>query len=325
MTAKFFSILAFLSFGTSGLAKASEYCFGYQNIQFVNRAGDVKTAPPCADFKRFDELGGKINDLLGYKNPGVDLTVKPHMSEAANSFAFDHIGIAIDGRNSDDHLFTDTVFIHEWSHAVLNRYLQDNLKLFKSYLPLLARAEEIEKIIFQFIQKLDANGACVSMECERFMAQNQNVFADEAANTEKLNEFFNSNQSAMEVATHYHELFADVVPVLYYSNLDITRQASVHFSGGEADCRSFLFSAPADFKTSEPHCSLSAVRKEIAEKIQKANTMAEKQILARKFLELTAQQIEMQFDRVSGWTRNQLQEFPDAKAISDLRAAIEKL
>jgi len=337
-TVSFFATLVLLFYGSFALAKAPDYCFGYQNIQFVNLGEYSKDAPAgqalvdlysCSDFKRFDELGGKINDLLGYKNPGTDFIVTTHVRDAKDTYSFDHLIISIEQKHPDDLQYIDTIYVHEWSHAVLNRYLQDRLPLFKNFLPLRARSEELEKISFQVVQLIDENGACTSEKCKQFFTQNQNLFGEIDANSNAINNYMDSIQSALAILVHYHELFADFVPALYYSNPDIARQTMMHFFGADpiefSDCRSFLFSAPSGFKLTEPHCSLSGVRKQISKKILNATTTQEKKLLARKFLEMIAQQVELQIERTSGWTEKQINQFPDDKAISDLSAAIEKL
>ncbi len=227
-------VFSFLSASANGSSPTERYCVGYKNIQFVNlvsyretRPGPLAPVYSCADFIQFDELGGRINALVGYENPSTDILPIANVLESQDSYGFGHLSFGFDKNKKE---FADNykaVFVHEWAHALLVRYLTDNLALFSELRALLQESDETFPTLLTFMNLTGEDGVCKSDVCREFADKNSSTINRTSEVAKEINKLMRHPevQRFFQISAHYQEFFADFVAAVFFDDPGITARS----------------------------------------------------------------------------------------------------
>ncbi len=173
------------------------------------------------------------------------------------------------------------IIAHEYGHAIFTKKLSDNLPLLK---PIIFRRAQISSKLRDVKQILEdvKNPNLTGQQRKLRLAQVQ-VKSKEISEIKKTFQSREIVQKVIKVIGPYHELFADIVSVYYYDDLEIMKETLSHPEYSESEnnlvLRRSFSSHEHEIDENDLHGILGAVRSHIGQYYMPSNNNEKKLFL----------------------------------------------
>lgn len=280
-------------------------------IQHLFISADTETEYPCKSFNVFDQRVKDIQ-LMAKMEFKVNVLVHDYPLDAGGVYKSDYnmIRLAFLPNNEQSIIENLDIFSHEIGHKIFEEYLEESF-------PFLSKLSKIHiyndkynsalKDILRIRQNyVECNSKCLGRteailhSLPEYILNYEQLLEELTATTEakEYEKFF-------EVISPYHELFADIIEVIY------TKDPSTSKNSTGLDCRSFNIALTPTFKTEDPHCKLSIVRKSLWDSLL-SKQLDQPAPMIKKLAETFLIEIKKQIQQPS---RNQIQSLADSLKI----------
>ena len=284
-----FLILALFFGATLNAHAGSSYCLEYRNLSAViydNHEGS-KSYPDysCDDFMPFDDLTGSVLSLAPH--PVDSLVVwgqKAIPVVGSYQSTISQITLGLDKSNPQNVSANSVIYAHELGHAMFDSILAEKI-------PLVGKMNSLRRLNDQRLIQFGIPIGQISADCvpstaacrEKIDAIFEKIPAHLKDAEQNLSDFkiqYADEWSLIQkISSPYHELFADVVTSLYFEDPDSNSRAISLFVKTEESCRSFSKVLATDFKSNDPHCSLSSIRRQLWTQLITPNIQNKRKVL----------------------------------------------
>lgn len=263
-------------------------CSDYQNIQFISIENSITGS--CESFNFLDKAIADFNPLrISKKKLSLgSITVNNFSGWNWGEEGLGTIHFFVKDNNAAWNEANMYIFAHEVGHLILEGYLAERH-------PLSAKLLELQQINFEYLKYVlpilelrksdpvcnDPESACGKRVSE--LIARSPVDLKGPSPEQRMRSFESENKAELdrfiEVMGHYHELFADLFQSLYFDNPESNNITNLGVGLPLETCRTFTAELASDFKSDNPHCSLSSIRKEIWQKYVIPSLPEKKRIL----------------------------------------------
>lgn len=246
---------------------ASAFCDSYQNIRFVTV--EDTSFYKCSDFSRLDRLIGQLTNISPYSFPKLPLygAVPPYSGIGEFNWREWSIFVSFFPTNAQEVEDTEKVFAHEFGHQIFEVRVAGTVPLLNQLIELRNRKLKFGEMFISVTRLQTSRPECSSGECEAITEILRATPPDVLDANKDFNDFVQKNEDEIsrirKITAPFHELYADTFSAVFYEKSAVEIKS---FGMSHQACRTFSEDLPADFFSSDPHCSLSGIRKPLWEK-----------------------------------------------------------